>query len=30
VLIVVRFTERGLMEPAIEKTRSVYDLLMGK
>jgi len=30
VLVVVRFTERGLMEPAIEKTRSVYDLLMGK
>ncbi|TFF89856.1 MAG: branched-chain amino acid ABC transporter permease [Promethearchaeota archaeon] len=30
LLIVVRFTERGLMEPTIEKTRSIYELLIGK
>jgi branched-chain amino acid transport system permease protein len=30
ILIVVRFQERGLMEPTIENTRSLYDLLMGK
>ena len=30
ILLVVRFTERGLMEPTIERTRSLYDLLLGK
>ncbi|TFF94418.1 MAG: branched-chain amino acid ABC transporter permease [Promethearchaeota archaeon] len=30
LLIVVRFTERGLMEPMIENTKSMYELLMGK
>jgi len=30
ILIVVRFTDRGLMEPTIEKARSLYDLILGK
>jgi len=30
ILIVVRFQERGLMEPTVENTRSLYNLLMGK
>jgi branched-chain amino acid transport system permease protein len=30
LLVVVRFTERGLMEPAIERTRSLYEMILGK
>jgi branched-chain amino acid transport system permease protein len=30
LLIVVRFTERGLMEPAIKRSKSLWDLLLGK
>jgi branched-chain amino acid transport system permease protein len=30
VLLVVRFTERGLMMPAIERTKTLWDLLLGK
>lgn len=30
LIIVVRFTERGLMEPTIEKTKILYDLVIGK
>ena len=30
ILLVVRFTERGLMGPTIKNTKSLYDLLRGK
>ena len=30
MLLVTRFTKRGLLEPAIEKTKTVWDLLVGK
>ena len=30
MLLVTRFTKRGLLEPAIEKSKSVWDLVVGK
>ena len=30
LLLVVRFTERGLMTPAIEQSKNLWDLLLGK
>jgi len=30
MLLVVRFTKRGLMGPTIDRTRSLYDILLGK
>jgi branched-chain amino acid transport system permease protein len=30
LLILVRFTERGLMEPTIENTKTLYELIIGK
>lgn len=30
LLVVVRFTERGLMEPAIKRSKDLWDLLRGK
>jgi len=30
LIIVIRFTERGLMEPAIKRSKSLWDILLGK
>ena len=30
MLLVTRFTKRGLLEPAIEKTKTLWDLIVGK
>ncbi len=30
ILLVVRFTERGLMTPAIEQSKNLWDILLGK
>lgn len=30
LLIIIRFTERGIMEPAIKHTKTLWDILLGK